>query len=168
MSRFAPHTENLSTENLTVALVGLDQGTLDFVQAITAWDGQGTASFTMAEVRDLTAVLYNQNCLEIFETGRAATDEVPLIRAEVTRLETELEDQKADSIQQQTEIARLTRSLDLVLDAVSTGPPSSSRPQDIASLDKFSDDRKTYRISKPNCRRNWRTTPGSSVMTSIK
>ena len=47
-----------------------------------------------------------------------------MIRAEVTRLETELEDQKADFVQQQTEIARLTRSLNLALDAASTGPPS--------------------------------------------
>ena len=60
-------------------------------------------------------------------------------------METELEDQKADSIQQETEIARLTRSLDLALEAASTGSPSSSRSQDIAATDKFSGDRKTYR-----------------------
>ena len=50
------------------------------------------------KIRDLAAVLCIQNCLEVFETGRAATNAVPLIRAEVTRLETELEEQKADSI----------------------------------------------------------------------
>ena len=38
--------------------------------------------------------------------------------------------------------------MDLGLDAVSTGPPSSSRFQDIAAPDKFSGDRKTYRTFK--------------------
>ena len=98
----------MSMENPTVALVELDQDTLNFVQAITACDGQGMARFTMAQVRDLAAVLWNQHFLEIFETGRAATDVVHLIRADVTRLETELTDQMAHSIQQRTEIARLT------------------------------------------------------------
>ena len=115
----------MSTENPTMALVSLNQGTLNCVQAITAWDGQGTAPFTTAQVRDLAAVLCNQNILEIFETGRPATDAVPLIRDEFTRLETELEDKTADPIQQQTEIARLTSSLDLVLDAANTGTPNS-------------------------------------------
>ena len=69
----------MSTENPTVALVGLDQGTLNFVQAITTWDGQGVAPFTPAQIRDLAAVLYNQNFLEVFETGRAVTDALPLI-----------------------------------------------------------------------------------------
>ena len=90
----------MSTENPTVALVGLGQGTINFAQAITTWDGQRVAPFTTAQIRDLAAVLCNQNFLEAFETGTAATDVVPLIRAEVTRLETELEEQKADSIQQ--------------------------------------------------------------------
>ena len=93
LSRFAPRTENMSTENPTVALLGLDQGTLDFVQVITAWDGQGTATFTTVQVRDLATVLCNQNFLEILETDTAATDAVPLIHAEVTQLETELTDQ---------------------------------------------------------------------------
>ena len=84
----------MGTENPTVAIVSLDQGMLNFVQAITAWDGQGMAPFTMAQVRNLAAVLCNQKFLEIFETGRAATDAVPVIRAEVTRLETELGDLK--------------------------------------------------------------------------
>ena len=126
----------MSTENHIVALVGLDEGTLNFVRIVAAWDGQGTAPFTTAQTQDLATVLVNQNFLEAFETGRMATDALPLIRAEVTRLETELEDQRADSIQQQTEIAWLARSLDLALDA--TGADSSSgRSQDIASLDKF-------------------------------
>ena len=115
----------MSTENPSVALVGLDQSTLNFVPAITTWDGQGVAPFTMAQIRDLAAVLCNQNFLEAFETGRAATVTVPLIRAEITRLETGLEEQKADSIQQQTENERLTRSLDLALDLANAGPPSS-------------------------------------------
>ena len=63
-------------------------------------------------------------------------------------METELEDQKADSIQQQMEIDRLTRSLDLALDAASTGAPTSSRSQDIAAPDKFPSDRKGYRTFK--------------------
>ena len=42
LSRFARHTENMSTENPTVALEGLTQGTFNFVQAITAWDGHAT------------------------------------------------------------------------------------------------------------------------------
>ena len=106
------------------------------------------APFTTAQIRDLAAVLCNQNLLEIFETGRAATDAVPLIRAEVTRLETELEEQKADSIQQQTENERPTRTPDLALDAANTRPPSSSRSQDITAPDKFSGDQKTYRTFK--------------------
>ena len=69
----------MSTENPTVALVGLDQGTLNFVQAITSWDGQGVAPFTTAQIRDLAAVLCNRNFLEVFEKGMAATDVVPLI-----------------------------------------------------------------------------------------
>ena len=112
----------MTTENRSVALGGLDQGTLNFVQTIIAWDGQGAAPFTTTQIRDLAWVLTNQNFLEAFEAGRAATDALHKIRAEVSRLETELEDQKADSIQQQTEIDRLTRSLDLVLDAASPGP----------------------------------------------
>ena len=148
LSRFAPPTENLSTENPTVTVVGLDQGTFNFVRSIAAWEGHGAAPFTTTQVRDLAAVLCSQNLLEIFAAGRAATDAVPQIRVEVVRLETELEDQKADFIQQQMEIARLTRSLDLPLDAVNAGPPSSSRSQDIASPDKFSKDRRTYRSFK--------------------
>ena len=138
----------MSTENPTGARVGLDQGTLNFVQAITTWDGQSVAPFTMAQIWDLAAVLCNQNFLEVFETGRAATDAVLRIRAVITRLETELEEQKADSIQQQTENERLARSLDLTLDAANAAPPSSSRSQNIAAPDKFSGDRKTYRTFK--------------------
>ena len=115
----------MSTEIPTVALVGLDQGTLNFVQAITMWDDLGVAPFTTAQIRDLATVLCNQNLFEVFETGRAATDAVCLIRAEVTQLETELEEQKADSIQQQTENKRLKRSLDPALDAVNADLPSS-------------------------------------------
>ena len=131
---------NMSTEHPTVTLVDLDQGTFNFVQSITAWDGQGMAPFTTTQVQDLAAVFCSQNLLEAFEAGRAATDAIPLIRAEIPRLETDLEDQKADSIQQQTEIARLTRSLDLALDAASMGPPSIRRSQDIAAPDKFAGD----------------------------
>ena len=69
----------MSTENSTVALVDLDQGTLNFVQAITAWDGQGMAPFTTAQIQDLAAVPCNQNFLEVFDTGRPTTDTVPLI-----------------------------------------------------------------------------------------
>ena len=138
----------MSSENSSVTVVGLDQGTFNFVQSIAAWEGQGAAPFTTTQVRDLAAVLCSQNLLEMFEAGRAATYAVPQIRVEVARLETELEEQKADSIQQQTEIARLTRSLDLALDAASSGPPSSSRSQDIAAPDKFAGDRKTYRTFK--------------------
>ena len=138
----------MSSENPTVTVVGLDQGTFNFVQSIAAWEGQGATPFTTTQVRDLAAVLCSQNLLEIFEAGRAATNAVPQIRVEVARLETELEDQKADSIQQQTEIARLTRSLDLALDAASPGSSSISRPQDIAAPDKFAGDRKTYRTFK--------------------
>ena len=127
----------MSTENTTVTVVGLDPGTFNFVQSIAACEGQGTAPFTTTQVWDLNAVLRSQNLLEIFEAGRAATDAVTQIRVEVARVETELEDQKADSIQQQTEIARLTRSLDLALDAASSGPPSISRSQDVATPDKF-------------------------------
>ena len=50
MSRFPPHTENMNTETPTVALVGLDQGTINFVQAITAGDGKGVAPFTTAQI----------------------------------------------------------------------------------------------------------------------
>ena len=82
----------MSTDNPTDALVGLDQGTLNFIHAITGWNGQGMAPFTTAQVRDLAAVLCNQDFLDVFETGRATTDAVPLIRAEVAQLETELED----------------------------------------------------------------------------
>ena len=135
-------------ENRTVALVGIHQGTRNFVQAIAAWDSQGTAPFTTTQVRFITAVLCNQNFLEVFESGRAATDAIPLIRAEGTRLKTRLEDKKADSIQQQTEIASLTKSLDLAIDATSTGPPSISRSADIAALYKFLSDRKTDRTFK--------------------
>ena len=106
------------------------------------------APFTTAQIRDLDAVLCNQHFHEVFETRKAVTDAVLLIRAEVTRLETELEEQKADSIQHQTEHERLTRSLDLALDAANAGPPSSSRSQDIAAPDKFFWDRKTYRTFK--------------------
>ena len=102
----------------------------------------------MAQIRNLATVLCNQNFLEVFETGRAATDAGPMIEDEVTRLETELEDQKADSIQQQTENERLTRSLSFALDAANATPPSSSRSQDIAALNKFSGDRKTYKTFK--------------------
>ena len=98
----------MSRDNSTVALVALDQGTLNFVPAITTWDGQGVAPFTTAQIRDLAAVLCNHNFLKVFETGKAATDTVRLIRAEVTRLETKLKEQKADSIQQQMENDRLT------------------------------------------------------------
>ena len=138
----------MSAENPSVTVVGLDQGTFNFVQSIAAWEGQGAVPFTMTQVRDLAAVLCSQNLLEIFEAGRAATNVVPQIRFEVARLETELEDQKADSIQQQTEIARLTRSLDLAPDAASSGRTGSSRSQDIAAPDKFAGDRKTYRTFK--------------------
>ena len=138
----------MSTENPIVAPVGLNQGTLNSVQAITIWDGQEVAPFTTAQIRDLAPILCNQNFPEVFETGRAATYPVPLIRAEVTRVETELEEQKADCIQQQMENKRLTRSLDLALDRANTGPLSSSRSQDIAAPDKFFWDRKTYRTFK--------------------
>ena len=138
----------MKSENPTVTVVGLDQGTFNFVQSIAAWEGQREALFTTTQVRDLAADLCSQNLLEIFEAGRAGTDAVPQIRVEVTLLEIELEDQKADSIQQQTEIARLTRSLDLALDGANAGPSSSSRSQDIAAPDKFSGDRKTYRTFK--------------------
>ena len=148
LSLFAPYMENMSSENSTVTVVSLDQGTFNFVQSIAAWEGQGGAPFTTTQVRDLAAVLGSQNLLEIFKAGRAATDAVPQIQVEVARLETELEDQKADSIQQQTEIARLTRSLDLALDAVSSGPTSISRSQDIPAPDKFTGNRKTYRTFK--------------------
>ena len=138
----------MSTDNPIVSVVGLDQGTFKFVQSIAAWEGQGAAPFTMTQVRDLAAVLCSQNPHEIFEAGRAATDAVPEIRVEVAQLEPELEDQKANSIQQQTEIARLTRSLDLALDAASLGPTSISRSQDIAASEKFTVDRKSYRTFK--------------------
>ena len=131
----------MSTENPTVALVGLDQGTLNFVQIIVACDGQGAVPFPTTQIRDLAWVLGKQNFLKASEAGRAAIDAVP-------RIQTELENQKGDSIQQQTEIARLIRSLDLALDAGSAGPPSSSRSQEMAALDKFSGDRKTYRTFK--------------------
>ena len=75
----------MSPENPTVALVGLNGGTLNFIQAITASDGPEVVPFTTAQIRDLAAVLCNQNLLEVFETGRAATDAVPLIRPEVTQ-----------------------------------------------------------------------------------
>ena len=126
----------------------LDQGTLNFAQAVQSWDGQGTATFSTTQVWDRTRVLCNQNFLKACEAGRASTDTLPNIRAEVTRVETELEDRKADSIQQQTEIARLTRSLDLVLAAVSMGSSSSSWSQDITAPNKFSGDRKAYRTFK--------------------
>ena len=90
-------------------------------------------------------MLVNQNFLEAFETGRTATDALPLIRAQVTGLEIELEDQNADSIQQQTEMAQLTKSSDLALDAADAAS-GRSRSQDIATPDKFTGDRKTYRI----------------------
>ena len=82
----------MGTENPTVNLVGLDQGTLNFVQTITAWDGEGVAPFTRAQIRDLARVLSNQNFLKAFESGRIVIDAVP-------HIQTELEDQKADSIQ---------------------------------------------------------------------
>ena len=75
-----------------MVLVGLDEGTLNFMQIITSWDGQGTAPLITAQVRDLVAVLCNQIFLKAFETGRAAINALSLIRAEVTRLETELEE----------------------------------------------------------------------------
>ena len=75
----------MTTENRSVALGGLDQGTLNFVQTIIAWDGQGAAPFTTTQIRDLAWVLGNQNFLEAFEAGRAAIDVVP-------RIQTELED----------------------------------------------------------------------------
>ena len=106
---------------------------------------KGAVKFSTAQIRDLAGLLCNQNFLEAFETGRAAAAALPKVRDEVTLFETELEDQNADSIQQQTEIVRLTRSLDIALDAASSGPPGSSRSQDIAAPDKFSRDRKTYR-----------------------
>ena len=108
----------MSAENPTVALVAIDQGTLNFAQAVQSWDGQGTAPFSTAQVQYLAGVLCNQNLLKAFKTGRAASDALTTIRAEIPRLETELKDKKPNSIQQQTEIAGLTRSLDLVLDAV--------------------------------------------------
>ena len=138
----------MSTENPTVALVGLDKGTLNFVQIGKSWDGQGPAPFTTAQVQDLATVLGNQNFVEAFQTGRTLTNALPLIRNEVTWLETELEDQKADSIQHQTEIARLTRSLDLALDAASTGSSGGSRSQVITAPYRSSGDRKTYRTFK--------------------
>ena len=61
----------MSTENPTVALVGHDEGTLNFVQIVKLWDGQGTAPFTTAQVQDLAGVLCSQNFLEAFETARA-------------------------------------------------------------------------------------------------
>ena len=94
----------MSTENPTMALVGLDKGTLNFVQMVKSWDGQGTAPFTTGPVQDLAAVLCNQNILKAFETVRAATNALALIGNEVTQLKTRLKDQKANSIQQQTEI----------------------------------------------------------------
>ena len=63
----------MSTENPTMALGGLDEGTLNFIQIVTSWDGQGTALFTTAQVQDIAAVLCKQNFLEVFESGRAAT-----------------------------------------------------------------------------------------------
>ena len=102
------------------------------------------APFITAQAGDLATVLVNQNFLKAFETARPATDALPLIRADVTRLKTELEAQKAHSISQLTEIARLTRSLDLALNAAAAGS-CSSRSQDITALDKFAGDRKTYR-----------------------
>ena len=84
-------------------------------------------SFTTAEVWNLANILCHQNFLEAFETGKGVINALPLIQDEVAQLETELEDQKGDSIQQQMGIARLTGSLDLALDATSTGPPRSSR-----------------------------------------
>ena len=54
----------MSTENPTVALVGLDKSTFNFVQIVKSWDGQGTAPFTTAQVRDIAAVLCSQNFLE--------------------------------------------------------------------------------------------------------
>ena len=90
----------MGTENPTVVLVGLDKGTLNFVRIIVSWDGQGTMPFTTAQVRDLATVLVDQNFLRAFETGRMATDALPLIPAAVTQLETEREEQKVDSIQQ--------------------------------------------------------------------
>ena len=158
----------MSAENPSVTVVGLDQGTFNFVQSIAAWEDQGAAPFTTTQVRDLAAVLCSQNLLEIYEAGRAATNAVPQIRVEVARLETELEDQKADSIQQQTEIARLTRSLDLAHDVTSSGPPSSSRSQDIAALDKFAGDQKTYRTFNAQLQRKLVATPRSSATTSKK
>ena len=72
-----------------------------------------------------------------------------------TRLETELEDQKADSIQQQMENERLTRSLDLALDKANASPPSRSRSQDIATWTNSPVTGRHTGPSKPNCRRNW-------------
>ena len=90
--------ENMSTQNPTMALLGLDEGTLNFIQIVKSWDGQRTVPFTTAQVQDLAAVLCSHNFFEAFETGRAATNALPVVRNEVTQLETELEDQKADSI----------------------------------------------------------------------
>ena len=74
----------MSTEDPTVALVGLHEGTLNFTRIVASWDGQATAPFTTAQVWELATVLLNQNFFEAFETGRTATDALPLIRAEVT------------------------------------------------------------------------------------
>ena len=126
-----------------MALLALDQGTFNFVQTVQSWNGQGAAPFC-TEVRNLATILCHQNFLEAFETGNAVINALPLIWNEVTPLEREFEEQKADSIEQQTEIARLTRSLDLILDAATTRPPSMSRTQDISAPNKFSGDRKTY------------------------
>ena len=64
----------MSAENPTVALVALDQRTLNFAQVIQSWDGQGTVPFSTAQVRDLTRALCHQTFLKAFEVGRAATD----------------------------------------------------------------------------------------------
>ena len=59
LSRYAPHPENMSAENPVVAPVALDQGTLNFAQAVESWDGQGAAPFSTAQIRDLASLLCN-------------------------------------------------------------------------------------------------------------
>ena len=86
----------MSAETPTVALVALDQGTLNIVQAVKSWDGQGTVPFSTPEVWNLATILCHQNFLEAFETGKASINALPLIRNEVAQLVTEREDQKAD------------------------------------------------------------------------
>ena len=76
-----------------MALVALDQITLNLVQIVKSWDDQEIALFTTTEVWNPATTLYHRNFLESSETGNTAITALPLSREEVAQQETKQEAQ---------------------------------------------------------------------------